>query len=69
MPNMTKVELEPISNGTRGMVNYISRRHNPANNRYLKSYDLQKKSKYIIYLDANNLYGYPIFRFLPTSGL
>ena len=51
------------------MVNYISRRHNPANNRYLKSYDPQKESKYIIYLDANNLYGYPIFRFLPTSGL
>ena len=27
----------------------------------------KQKSKHIIYLDANNLYGYAISKFLPTS--
>ena len=27
-----------------------------------------KESKYIIYLDANNVYGYAMSKFLPTSG-
>ena len=28
----------------------------------------KKKSKHIIYLDANNLYGYAMSKFLPASG-
>ena len=36
-------------------------------NKYLKSYDPKQESKHIIYLDANNLYGYVISKFLPTS--
>ena len=34
----------------------------------LKSYDRKQESKYIIYLDVNNLYGYAMSKFLPTSG-
>ena len=34
----------------------------------MKSYDPKQKSKYIINLDANNLYGYAVSKFLPTSG-
>ena len=34
----------------------------------MKSYDQKLKSKHIIYLDANNLYGYAMSRFLVTSG-
>ena len=33
----------------------------------MKSYDPKQESKNI-YLDANNLYGYTMFKFLPTSG-
>ena len=33
----------------------------------MKSYDPKKKSKHIIYSDANNLHGYAMFKFLPMS--
>ena len=76
MFNMRKVELELISDanmylffekGMRGGVSYISERHSKANNKYLKSYDPKQDSKYIVYLDANNPYGYTISKFLPTN--
>ena len=57
-----------FENGTRGGISYISNRHSKASNKYLKSYDPKQESKHIIYLDANNLYGYAISKFLPTSG-
>ena len=74
---MTKGELELIAdldkyisfeNGIRGGVSYISNRYSKANNNYLKSYDPKQESKLIVYLDANNLYGYAMSKFLPTSG-
>ena len=34
----------------------------------MKSYVTKQESKHIVYLDANNLYGYAMFKFLPTSG-
>eukprot|EP01050_Picozoa_sp_SAG11_P068662 SAG11_NODE_49645_length_117_cov_90.055556_1_plen_39_part_11 len=36
----------------------ISNRHAVANNPYIKKYDPKQPHKYIIYLDANNLYGH-----------
>ena len=39
-----------------------------ANNKYLKTYDPKQESQHSIYLDANNLYGYGMSKFLPTSG-
>ena len=48
----------------RGGVSNIFSRYSKANNEYLKSYD----SKHFIYLDANNLYGYAMSKFLPTTG-
>ena len=54
--------------GTAGGISYISNRYSKTNNKYLKSYDLKQESKHIIYLDANNLHGYAMFKFLPTSG-
>ena len=53
--------------GMRGGVSYISKSYSKANNKYLKSYDPKQESKHIIYLDANNLYGYAISKFLLTS--
>ena len=54
--------------GTRGGVSCISNRYSKANSKYLKSYDPIKESKQFIYLDANNLYGYAMSKFLPKSG-
>ena len=40
-----------------------------ANNKYMgDSFDASKPSKYIAYLDANNLYGWPMSKSLPTHG-
>ena len=39
--------------GTRGGISYISNRYSKASNKYLKSYDLNQESKYIIYLHLN----------------
>ena len=62
---MIKVELEK---GMRSCVSYICNGYSKASNNYLKSYDPQQESKHIIYLDANNLYGYAISKFYPTNG-
>ena len=50
----------------RRKVSYISKRYCQTNNKYLKSYHPKQESKHNIYLDANNLYGYAISKFLPT---
>ena len=77
MFNMTKVELELIPDpdmyiflgkGTRGGVSYISIIYTKASNKYLKSYDPKQELKHIIYLDTNNLCGYAMSKFFPTSG-
>ena len=47
---------------------YISNRYSNSNNWYLKYYYPKQESKHTIYLDANNLYGYTMSRFLPTDG-
>ena len=52
----------------KGRVSYISSRYSKANNKYLKSYDSKQESKHIIQLDANNLYGYVMSKFLPAIG-
>ena len=76
MLNIKKVELDLVldpdmylffEKGMRGRDPYISKRYSNANNKYLKSYDPKQESRHIIYLDPNNLYGYPISKFLPTS--
>ena len=46
---------------------YICERYSKANNKYLKSYNSKQKQKHIICLDANNLYGYSMTKFLPTG--
>ena len=53
--------------GTRGGISFISNRYIKANSNYLKSYDPKQESEHIIYFDANNLYGYAMSKFLPTS--
>ena len=60
--------LMMFERGIRGGITHISKRYSEANNKYMKSYDSKKKSKFIQYLDANNLYGWAMSQNLPTHG-
>ena len=57
--------LMMVENGTRGGVSMISNRYSEANDKYMDSYDDAKPSKYIQYLDANNLYGWAMSEKMP----
>ena len=74
---ITKVELEfledydmlmMVEKGIRGGVSMISTRYGKANNPYMNNYDPDLPTKYISYLDANNLYGWAMSKPLPTHG-
>ena len=57
-----------IEKGMRGGISYIAHRYSQANKKYMKNYYQKKPSKYIIYLDANNLYGWAMSQYLSTGG-
>ena len=76
MLKMTEIELELISDigmhlfiekGIRGGISYIAERYSKANNKYMRSYDVNKPSKFIVYLDAYNSYGWAMIQYLPYS--
>ena len=56
-----------IEKGTRGRTSYFSKRYSKANNKYMERYDSSKESKYITYLDTNNLNGWAMSQYLPCS--
>ena len=60
--------LMMIERGIRGGITHISKRYAEANNKYMKNYNPEKKSSFIQYLDANNLYGWAMSQNLPTHG-
>ena len=77
MLKMTKIELEFISDidkylfvkkETRGGILYMVKRYSKANNKYMKSYDPNKRSYYITCLDANNLYSLGMSQYLLYGG-
>ena len=76
MLKMTNIKLELMTDidmfqftekGMRGGVSYIANRYGNDNNKYMKEYDEKAPSKYIMYLDANNLHGWAMSQYLPTS--
>ena len=55
---MTDIDMfQFVEKGLRGGISYIANRYGQGSNKYMTNYDEKGPSKYIIYLDANNLYG------------
>ena len=66
---MTDIDMfQFIEKGLRGGISYIANRYGKANNKYMKEYNEKAPSKYIMYLDANNLYGWAMSQYIPTGG-
>ena len=77
MLKMTKVKIELMADidmilmsekAIRGGITQVVRKHGISNNKYLPTYDKAKKSVFLQYLDANNLYGYAMNQKLPLVG-
>ncbi|XP_071138792.1 uncharacterized protein [Mytilus edulis] len=73
---MTGVNLELLTSpdmynffelGCRGGISMISKQYARANNKYIDGYDDAKQNSYIMYYDANNLYGWAMSQPLPTG--
>ena len=75
MLKYTEIELDLLSDpdmfqmiereGIRGEISSIMKRYSKANHKYLKNYNPKKPSQYIMYLDANNLYGWAMSKPMP----
>ena len=75
---ITEVQLELLSDpdmllmiesGIRGGIATLSHRHAKSNNEYMVTeFDPAEETKFISYLDANNLFGWAMSKQLPTSG-
>ena len=74
MLKMTEIELELISDIEKhlfiekvmtGGISYIAKTLCKVNNKYITDYGSSEKTKFIVSLDANNLYGLGMSQYLP----
>ena len=66
---ITDIDMyQMVERGLRGGISYIAKRYSKPNNTYMCNYDKNKESSYLMYFDANNLYGWAISQTLPTGG-
>ena len=65
---ITDIEMQTmIEDNIRGGITTINHRHFTTNNQYLSDFDPKMPSSYIMYVDANNLYGKGMSEKLPTG--
>ena len=53
--------------GIRGGMCQVTCKYAEANNKYMKNYDKNKEPSFLIYVDANNLYGWAMSKKLPVD--
>ncbi|XP_055308053.1 uncharacterized protein LOC129572153 [Sitodiplosis mosellana] len=56
-----------VERGIRGGISQCSTRYIQANNKFMDNYNPNKETSYIMYLDANNLYGHSMMQHLPHN--
>ena len=57
-----------VEKRTRGGICHVIHTYAKANNKYMKNYDENIESSYLMYLDANNLYGWGMSQRLLING-
>ena len=60
--------LMMVEKGIRRGICQSTHRYAKGSNKYMKNYNKKIESSYLMYLDANNLYGWAISQKLPVSG-
>ena len=73
----TEVKLELLSDvdmllmvekGIREGICHVMHGYEKPNNKYMKNYNKDEEESFLLYLDANNLYGWTMFQTLPLNG-
>ena len=57
-----------VEKGIRGGICQAIHRHAKVNNKYMKNYDKDIPSSYLVYLDASKLYGWAMSQKLSVNG-
>ena len=57
-----------VEKDIRGRICHAIHRYAKANNKYMKNYDKSIEASYLMYLDANNLYGWAMSQKWPVNG-